>query len=139
MLILRIRIAGIAESRATLLQLRQLRNLGDQPLLRVYSVGAVSPYGQRYDHLVQDERHQAEVHQGRWQTVQDAGERFMPALRAAVTQMVQAIIEGRPPTSLSATAEQIYEWLRDYPPERPGQTYIRTERLKQSWRWEVMA
>lgn len=114
---------------------------GISTIARVYSTGAVNPAtGERYERMVQDDTEQHPIHRGRWQTVQSVADGATDLIESAMVDMVENTMDGkdliRPVRALS---RELQDRMKHYPPPLPNQRYIRTYRLRESWRYEVLA
>jgi hypothetical protein len=111
--------------------------LPDGIMGRVYSRGAVQR-GRRYEHYVMSEARQAWMHQGRWQTDKSIAKEAEPeALEIYRRGMQRTIDTGQNlHKATDDVLDMVYRMATNYPPERPGQTYIRTGILRDSWEKE---
>ncbi len=129
-------ITGLDE---VLRRLGLLDELKDGKLGTVFSSGAHGPSG-RYEHYVQSAANQAKIHQGRWQTDNDIAAHTANKVVNEYRKLVRAIADGKRVSLKSATERAlkvIYEAFRKYPPPPSNSRYTRTERLKESYRYEV--
>lgn len=115
------------------------RRFDDGPLGRVYHIGARDPEtGEDYAPFVQNEALQADIHRGYWQTDQDVINSRSDDVRREFEVVVNAFALGgrlNLDRAVRKALVLLYNDLRDYPPPR---RYIRTQRLKRGWRWQVI-
>ncbi len=65
---------------------------GDRVVGLVFSWGAISPYGHRYDHYVKSDEHQAYMHRGRVATMGDDLEAVRPQLESLFDEAVALVL-----------------------------------------------
>lgn len=110
---------------------------GQGELGRVYSAGAIGPYGQRYERYVQKEGEQASIHAGRWQTEEDAARDTEQDAQAVMDGVFADVIRGGGASAMREGVDEVLrlvkEYMQDYPPPPPGSTYARTNTLHDSW------
>lgn len=109
---------------------------------RVYSKGAIGPHGQRYDHYVMHHAFQAEIHKGWWRTEETRLEEFEPTAVDYAERAVEALVEGGANERaarrfMDFLIEDLFTFTREYDPQRPYSTYVRTNTLFHSWDTEV--
>jgi hypothetical protein len=113
-----------------------IKQLPDGVMGRVYSRGAVQN-GRRYEHYVMSSRHQAQIHQGRWQTERDLAENNKDDVGKLYTDGMRNVLRGDERNAMKAATNEALELVKDiaqtYPPPRPGQLYVRTYTLRASW------
>lgn len=109
--------------------------LPDGVMGRVYSKGAYQR-GRRYDHYVMAESRQAAVHQGRWQTETSIAKENQSEVRGIYSRGLGRVVAEQEANLRGATDDALdllHKVATTYPPERPGQRYIRTGILRDSW------
>lgn len=115
--------------------------LSTSQLGKVYSHGATSPYGHRYEHYVQDSTMQAAIHQGRWQTAQSVADEEQGTAVSQLEQAVEALLAQNSVAATRRYVEHLLERLlvrmRQYPPPPANSRYIRTNTLHDSWDTEM--
>jgi hypothetical protein len=105
---------------------------------RVYSRGAYQQ-GRRYDHYVMAEAKQAGIHRGRWQTERTIAHDNQAEVATIYRRGLGRVVAQQLDDLRNATNEAldvVYKAATTYPPERPGQTYVRTGILRASWEKE---
>lgn len=129
-------LTGVAELDQTLRRVEDVLN--SDVLFRVYNTGANQGYG-RYERYVQGAGWQAWMHRGRWMTDQQIADKFGPDVRDLISVAVDVILAGgqtwRP--YIRQAMQLIEKRFKDYPPERPGQRYVRTFTLRNAWQSEL--
>lgn len=115
--------------------------LSTSQLGKVYSHGAVSPYGHRYEHYVQNSTLQAAIHRGRWQTAQSVADEEQGTAVSQLAQAVEALLKQNSVAATRRYVEYLLERLltrmQQYPPPPANSRYIRTNTLHDSWDTEM--
>lgn len=103
----------------------------------VYSAGAFGPRGNRYEHYVQGQAQQAQVHLGRWQHEGDVlemgRENVIAEFEREVAQIVRTGRGDLKNRAMRRALALLRDYFREYPPPPPNSKYQRTMKLKDSW------
>lgn len=117
-------------------KLERLKGLGE-----VYSSGA-SQGRKRYERYVQDDDNQADIHRGRWQTVQSVAQAKRPDVEGIFRDALSVISNDQAPNigpAVDRALTLLLAAMQLYPPPPAGSRYVRTETLKRSWRTKNQA